>query len=117
MRVLIIDDDRDDLEMMSYCVREILPFADVVTLLGSPYVPGIDPSNYELLIIDERIGSYSGIEVCGSLRKQGFKGRIILITGDTSFQPDFDFFIRKDAQYSELRCLLRVLSERSNESN
>jgi len=84
-RVLVVDDDKDFAEG---CQRVLAAQGyDVeVTLTGEEAVERIDKRNYDVVLLDLRIGDYDGISLLEKIRARKLDTEVLIITGHASVE-------------------------------
>ncbi len=88
IRILVIDDDPGDIELLGRCLEKI-PQWDIELLSFSKVEDVealVDCDSYSIVFLDYMIGEKSGIDVFNTLRDRGCKSPIIMITGQGSEQ-------------------------------
>lgn len=90
-----MDDDPDDVEVVRGHVHNVLPDA-VIDAKTLAFAEPHDYLQYDLIVMDERIGPYHGSEICALIRRLGYTKGVILISGWGQVLKNFDRFVNKD---------------------
>jgi len=84
LKILIIEDDEDDLfyikELLNEGLGEPAPIIDHYSSIGRS-LENLNPFHYDLAMFDYRLGEINGIELLRNIREQGCDIPIILFTG------------------------------------
>ena len=114
VRVLLIDDDKDDYIL----TRDLL--ADLPTPFRVDWQPDFDAAleaicrdAYDVYLLDYRLGQRSGLDLLEEVRRRGCSGPIILLTGKGQRELDIVAMQAGAADYLEKNRLDGVLLERS----
>jgi signal transduction histidine kinase len=92
IRVLLIEDDEDDFYMLRHFLYQI-PFSKYVLDWVSSYEQAFttfSEGDYEVCLIDYRLGGRTGLELLTKLIEKGTKTPIILITGQGDREVDLE---------------------------
>jgi CheY-like chemotaxis protein len=107
-RVLIVDDDVD-VARMSARLLEFDGHESECVHGGENAIKLVSQGNYDCVVLDIELPDKNGIEVGKSLRKDGFEGLLIALSGHDSketkylaFEAGFDHYIVKPAPLGEL---------------
>lgn len=95
-RCLIIDDDPDYRLILREILNSSLSKNWTVEARPAPFLDIHDYFSYDLLILDERIGHFRGSEIISILRRVGYSGGLVLVSGDKRVGGAFDAFVWKD---------------------
>lgn len=90
IRLLLVEDDEEDFELLEEVLEEIETF-DFETTWVSSYKKALEKINeesYDLLVVDYLLGAYSGLELCKQFRDMGKTVPIILLTGKGDSEVD-----------------------------
>lgn len=119
MRILVVDDSADMVEMLRIAlVRE----GNVVDAAGTgrEALWAARETRYSAIILDGRLPDLDGFEVCARLRQQGCDAPILMLTGRdgvaervAGLDSGADDYLVKPVQLPELSARLRALSRRS----
>jgi len=90
INVLLVEDDDDDYVLVQdlfreignerYKLRRVATYEEAVELNS--------PSEYDVCLLDYRLGAHDGLELMQDLRKLGFQCPMILLTGQTDDEID-----------------------------
>lgn len=118
LRLLIVDDS----PISHMILREQLELLGCTVALASNGHEAInfsDISTFNAVITDLRMPDLDGYEVARRLRKKGYAGKIIGLTGNTcqkeekerGYAAGMDYQLRKPLSLSQLRALLRTMNK------
>jgi len=117
IRLLLVDDDRDILEIMRLDLEDDPAFA-VDTCGTSPdAIEKVKQGNYDAIIADWRMPVMNGTELIKRLRGDGCKSLVILYSGHnisadirTALDGGADYYIHRggdpDSEFAQLRQIL-----------
>jgi DNA-binding response OmpR family regulator len=118
MRVLLVEDDRNLCESLTFQLEKE-GFSVDVCHDGEDALHFIKQDAYDLILLDRMIPGKNGIQVLRSLRKDGIRTPLILITalGELSDKIDgldsgADDYIVKPFAFAELMARIRSISRR-----
>ena len=101
IRVLLVDDDEDDIILVRGMFREIADFEAVVdwesSFATALACAGRDP--HDIYLVDYRIGADTGVEWIREVRAIGVGAPVILLTGQGSYQIDLEAMQAGAADY------------------
>ena len=83
-KILIVDDDADLRESLT---EQLALHDDFTTVTASSAAQGIEAAKHghvDLILLDVGLPDMDGREACQILRKNGFKGPVVMLTGQTS---------------------------------
>ena len=117
MRVLLVEDDVDLLDVSSYALRkhgfEVVGVAD-----GQSAMERWEKEQPDLVLLDVNLPGLSGMELCQTIRKQS-STPIIMVTamGDEAhviqgFESGADDYVSKPFSYKELAMRMRAVAQR-----
>jgi len=92
IRVLLVEDDEDDFILTRSFLSEIYPEKFELTWARS-YEEGIERifnERFDVCLLDYRLGPHNGVEILREARGRGFSGPMILLTGQSDPQLDFE---------------------------
>ena len=116
MRVLIVEDDRDALDLLENAVA-FFGYSVTTAANGVEALDAIRSGQFQLVVSDWEMPGLSGIELCRSIRRRVSSGYtyFILLTAKTSLQSRVeglragaDEFLSKPVDPDELQMRLRV---------
>jgi len=121
MRILLIEDDQNTAFTLK---NELTKWFIVETALtGEDGENLAHLSSYDLFIIDLSLAEKTGLEVCDSLRKSGFKVPILMLTSNADVKNIVDAlnlgsddYVTKPFNFEELLARIRALLRRSPET-
>jgi len=92
IRVLLVEDDEDDYVLASSLLTEIHPdkFEPVWAKSYDEALSKISADRFDVCLLDYRLGSHNGLELLREARQLGFTGPLILLTGQSDQQLDFE---------------------------
>jgi signal transduction histidine kinase len=90
LKVLLVDDDEDDYQLTKALFSDISPDRYEIEWIDS-YDAAImrrSPEDFDICLLDFRLGTYTGLELMSELRKQSYKCPMILLTGQGDREID-----------------------------
>lgn len=93
--VFVLDDDQDDLEILYMAVKDACPNCEV-TYEVFKWADFETYRKYDVLVLDENLGPVYGTEIATILRRWGYSGKIVIVSGVGDLRPNFDRFINKN---------------------
>jgi diguanylate cyclase (GGDEF)-like protein len=83
VKLLIVDDDEDDLYLITDALSEVTRTSYAVTTASSPLLAMIELSkcSFDVIFSDYRLGAVTGVDFINSVRAAGIDTPIILLTG------------------------------------
>src|SRR5262245_55063757 len=115
VRVLLIDDDRDDYLLTRDLFAEI-PGGRYRLDWVADYDGGLDAvcrSEHDVYLLDYRLGQKTGLDLLGEARRRGCSGPVILLTGQNVWEIDLAAMESGAADFLEKGRLDATLLERS----
>ena len=119
MNILFAEDDESLGKLIFHLLQKEFYRVDWVKDGQSAYDYAI-LTDYDVIILDWMMPNLSGLETCGKLRKNGYKGGIIFLTAKDSLEDvvigldsGADDYIIKPFKFEELAARLRALSRRA----
>jgi len=115
VRVLLIDDDRDDYLLTRDLFAEI-PGGRYRLDWVADYAGGLDAiarGEHDVYLLDFRLGEKSGLDLLAEARKRGTAGPVILLTGQNVWEVDLAAMESGAADFLEKGRLDATLLERS----
>lgn len=116
-KFLLVDDDRDNNEIVSACLRKDNHVMDVATT-GKQAIEMLDAYQYDAIILDWALPDISGLDVLKHYRKTG-QAPVIMLTGKGSIadrelglDSGADDYLRKPFSARELAARIRALLRR-----
>jgi DNA-binding response OmpR family regulator len=122
MRILLIEDDNDTALTLQGGLKNdyIIEFS----VNGKDGENLIRTNDYDLVIIDINLPDKNGIEVCRTIRKEGFNVPVLMLTGEFEIQKKIlaldtgaDDYLTKPYIFAELKARIRSLLRRTSETN
>jgi signal transduction histidine kinase len=92
IRVLLVEDDEDDYILTSSLLSEIYPGKFEPTWARS-YEEGMERifnERFDVCLLDYRLGQHNGVEILREARERGYDNPMILLTGQSDPQLDFE---------------------------
>ena len=92
IRVLLVEDDEDDYLLTSTLLSEIHP-GKFETGWCQTYEDGLEKivgDRFDVCLLDYRLGPRNGLELLREARARGYNGPMILLTGQSDPQLDFE---------------------------
>ncbi len=92
IRVLLVEDDEDDYVLATSLLTEIHAgkFEPVWARTYDEALEKIADERFDVCLLDYRLGSHNGLELLREARKLSFHGPLILLTGQSDPQLDFE---------------------------
>ncbi len=115
IRVLLVDDDRDDYQLTRELLEEI-PGGRYHLDWVSTYEAGlvaISDCAHDVYLIDYRLGAKTGLELLRAAQETGYSNPMILLTGQGELEVDREATLARAADYLEKSRLDSTLLERS----
>ena len=83
LRLLIVDDDEDDLYLITEALKEVTRTRYTVTTASSSLqaMGELAKAGFDVIFSDYRLGAYTGVDFINSVRAAGIDTPIILLTG------------------------------------
>jgi diguanylate cyclase (GGDEF)-like protein len=83
VKLLIVDDDEDDLYLITDALSEVTRTSYAVTTASSSLLAMVElsKSNFDVIFSDYRLGAVTGVDFINSVRASGIDTPIILLTG------------------------------------
>jgi len=122
-RMLLIDDDRDFVELAVKFLREgCIESIDAVNS-GKDALARLDANEYDVIMCDYRMPEMDGIELLKEVRSRGIRAPFVMMTGKgmddaviEALDAGADFHVEKSgdmrAQFAELSVVIRNLASR-----
>ncbi len=95
-RILIVDDQKDIRELIIMLFEDIECIECFVAEDGEQALKILDEFAIHVIVTDIKMPNIDGVELCRTVRDKGFKGPIVVVTGEAS-----------GSQYREL-CQLKI---------
>jgi DNA-binding response OmpR family regulator len=121
MRVLLVEDDVDMLDISSYALRkhgyEVIGVTDGATALHR-----WETEQPDIVLLDVNLPTMSGMDVCRAIRKRSSTPIIIMSSfGDEAhivegFENGADDFVTKPVSYRELGMRMRAILQRKSDT-
>lgn len=119
MRVLLAEDDKRLGGLLKHMLQNEKIEVDWVEQGDTAY-DYANRSLYDLILLDWSMLEMSGIEICAKLRKNGYKGGIIMLTAKDAVQDRIkgleagaDDYVIKPFEFKELLARIRAVERRS----
>src|SRR5205814_3539761 len=115
IRVLLVDDDQDDYVLTRDLIAEIAGgrFRLDWIVEYDEGLKGVCSGDYDVILLDHRLGAQTGIDLLAEARQQGCDAPIIIFTGLTDPEIDLAAMQFGAAQYLEKIRLDATLLERT----
>jgi diguanylate cyclase (GGDEF)-like protein len=83
IRLLIVDDDEDDLYLITEALNEVTRTRYAITTASSSLfaMAELAKNNFDVIFSDYRLGAFTGVDFINSVRAAGIDTPIILLTG------------------------------------
>jgi diguanylate cyclase (GGDEF)-like protein len=90
IRLLIVDDDEDDLYLIKDALSEVTRTRYAITTASSSLLAMVELSNasFDVIFSDYRLGAVTGVDFINSVRAAGIETPIILLTGISDAMVD-----------------------------
>ncbi len=95
IRVLMIDDDEEDCEIVSEYLRDAPSEYELETETdGGSIIARMLKEEHDVYLLDHRMGALKGVDLLGQLREKGFRKPVILCSGtvDRATKMDATFY-------------------------
>lgn len=89
LKIAVCDDMPMLLELTKEAIQKLRPEYEVDTYGSGVELLGKDKA-YDIIFLDIEMPDMNGLEVAARLRKGGYQGLIIILTGDTGYMPKAD---------------------------
>ena len=101
VRVLLVEDDEDDYILTASLLTEIQPdkFEPVWARSYEEALEKIASEQFDVCLLDYRLGAHNGLELLHEARKLGYNGPLILLTGQSDQELDFEAMRAGAADY------------------
>jgi two-component system, OmpR family, response regulator len=96
IKVLVIDDNTDITDMLSFCLESLGDYECKVLNDGKEGLEAIRSEDHDVIILDLAMPEFSGIDVINSLKKDNLLGKknIVVLTASTLDGKDTENFLR-----------------------
>ena len=83
LRLLIVDDDEDDLYLITEALRDVSRTRYAITTASSSLqaIAELSKASFDVIFSDYRLGAFTGVDFINSVRGAGIDTPIILLTG------------------------------------
>jgi PAS domain S-box-containing protein len=122
IQILLIEDDSDDYVLTRELIREIPGEEYALTWASTPDEAFrlVDAEQFHICLVDYHLGAETGSEVIERLRRMGFDGPIIVLTGQDDYDTDMevmhagadDYLLKSELTARLLERSLRYARER-----
>jgi signal transduction histidine kinase len=115
IRILLIEDDEDDYVVIRDTLSEINTWEFRLDWVSTPdrEMDRIISREYQVCLLDYRLGNKNGIEVLEELNQKGFKAPVIILTGYTDHEIDVEAMRHGAVDYLEKSDLKAFQLERA----
>jgi DNA-binding response OmpR family regulator len=121
MKILLAEDDVNLGEQIVYKLQKQEGYEIEWVLDGEEAYHNAIHSSYDVVILDWMMPNGNGEEICRHLRKQGYCGGILLLTGTEGdenrtewFESGIDDYLVKPFEFDEFLALLQVFSAKGS---
>lgn len=118
MRILVAEDQQALAEMTVYWLQKEGWQADWAKD-GAEALARCDETQYDMVLLDRMMPKLSGMDVCRTLRKEGYKAAVIMVTALDSTKDlvggldgGADDYITKPFEFEELAARIRAVARR-----
>jgi CheY-like chemotaxis protein len=96
VRVLVVDDNTDITDMLSFYLESLGGYECKVLNDGKEGLETIKSEDFDVIILDLAMPEFSGIDVINSLKKENLLGKknIVILTASTLDEQDAEGFLR-----------------------
>lgn len=116
--ILVIDDDKDDFDMVSEVIAGINPEISVSFLSGSQDASKVKEQDFDLVLLDINMPANDGFYWLNSMRRNGFEKPIVMYTNSSrpahisrAYNEGATLYFTKPQTYSRLVDGLQKLLE------
>ena len=115
MRVALVDDTPEELEILSDIVKKELPQAKVFTFPnGESFLSDWDYNSYDLILLDISMDGILGIDVARKVRETDDDVRIVFCTtsnefASESYEVGANYYLQKPVSTSSFQRMLKVI--------
>ncbi|MCP9768939.1 hybrid sensor histidine kinase/response regulator [Lacihabitans sp. LS3-19] len=124
IKLLIIDDDHEDFELLEESLLEIKNYKFDITWVSNHKlaIEKISSDTFDVYIIDYLLGAYSGLDICKIIRDAEIQAPIILLTGKGDPEVDRkaselgvnDYLVKSTISATELERSIRYALKNSD---
>ncbi len=119
LKLLLIEDDEDDYLLLKGMMSDVLPSRYEIDWISN-YSQSLEvacngnkTSEYDVCLIDYRLGDGTGLDLINALIEHGFQAPMILLTGQGSYEVDLEAMKHGISDYLDKSELTPRLLERS----
>lgn len=89
IRVLVVDDSKEDIHIAKHALEKSEKISYIVeSISGGDISAEIAKGNYDVYLVDVRVGQHDGLELIDEAFQAGHRGPFVVLTG--SMVPDAD---------------------------
>jgi two-component system, OmpR family, response regulator len=124
MRILVVEDEQriaNNIKKYFENKDKAKSFVVDISLTGSDALEQVEINSYDLIILDWMLPDLEGIEVCKTLRKDGFRTPVLMLTAKSQiddklegFNSGVDDYLSKPFVMEELLVRVQALIRRSS---
>lgn len=121
-RILCLEDDQDDRELISFMLHQINPAYEILTVEDvSSAVIEIVTHNFDLYILDYRLKETSGVRFCRWIRDNGHTAPVMFYTGmaepedrEAAIEAGANAYLVKPADFEQFKNMVQSLLKSEN---
>ncbi len=123
IRVVIVDDDEDDYFIISDLIKEIENRSFIVEWCRNydTALEKITAKQYDICLVDYRLGSHTGLQLLQKAREAGFDGPIVMLTGKGNKDVDIkamqfgatDYLVKSELNTEKIERCIRYSIDRA----
>ena len=123
MRVALVDDTPEELQIISRIIEEELPQVDVFTFSnGESFLENWESNSYDLILLDIYMGNLLGVDVARKVRETDLDVRIVFCTTSNEFASESyeigaNYYLQKPVSAISFQRMLKMIRLDDYEKN